>query len=310
LSICLFIFLFFYPYIFLFIYLFIHLFIFLLYVHSFVFSLFCYSFVYWYLFIYSFSLSFSLSFFFLSFVYIFVCLCVLFVYWQFCDVSRSFYRLRALIVMTIGIYWKDVEENDLSPILNTPQKFPSRNWINLNKTSMRIVGAPPPRSFEQTVALGLKPTRSVVMESCVLFQQTRTSKRNSKIVRATRRLGKRLCTIYVRSWRGFTVDRLSLDIRVVVRRVDETVRNNDQRRFKSMATTAAAGDPQTTGPSLKRNICIYKKSSRLEFDAWTIEWTGTECKLKRNCTFLGYRKIGGNICTATFAPQKARRIKL
>jgi hypothetical protein len=239
-----------YPYIFLFIYLSIHLFIFLLYVHSFVLSFFCYLFVSLLIFSYLFIL---------SFFRVHIHLSLRLIYWQFCDVICSGYRPIALIVMTIGIYGKDVEENDLSPVLSTTQKVASRNLINLNKISLRIDGAPPPTpppTFGQTVALGLKPTRSVVMESCVLFQQTRTSQRNSKIVRGTRRSGKRLCTTYGRSWRGFTVDRLSPDIRVVVRRVDETVCNKDQRRFKSMATTAAAGDPQTTGPSLKRNLFL------------------------------------------------------
>jgi len=29
----------------------------------------------------------------------------------------------------------------------------------------------------------------------------------------------------------------------------------------------------------------------------TTEWTGTNCKRRRNCTFLGYRKTYGNICS-------------
>ena len=60
-------------------------------------------------------------------MYIFICLCVLFIYWQCCDVGCSVYRPIALVVTTIGKYRKDVEENDLSPVLSTTQIVASRN---------------------------------------------------------------------------------------------------------------------------------------------------------------------------------------
>jgi transposase-like protein len=155
---------------------------------------------------------------------------------------------------------------------------------------------PPPRTFRQTVELGLKPIRSVVMESCVLFQQTRTSKRNSKIVRGTRRFGKRLCTVYGRSWRASQLTDCHLTSGLLF------------EMWTKQFVTMTKGDlslwqPQQLLGTPKRQDYhwneIYKKKKfrRLEFDAWTNERNGMECKLKRNCMFIEYKKIGGNIYT-------------
>lgn len=104
LSICLFIF---YSFIHIFfcsfIYSLVYLFIILLYVH-------CFCLVIFLLFV---CLFIDIYLFFLSFVYIFICLCVLFIYWQCCDVSCSFYMPIALIVMTIGNYWKTWKKTTL-----------------------------------------------------------------------------------------------------------------------------------------------------------------------------------------------------